>query len=314
MKAPTISVVIPAHNAAHTIVACLDSVISQTHPVTEIIVVDDASTDQTLTCVEDWIRTRGQKITTIPLSQNGGPAASRNTGIEAAKGEWIAFLDADDAWFKWRLEIQIAILQAHPDAILLCGQTTELTDAVDAKQKKPEHIPIPHELTLLQLISHNPVATSTVLARRDTLLERKGFDTTFRGPEDYDLWLRMVAIGTCLYIPLVLSKYRATVGSLSMDDRTFLPQVLRVLDKAFSPQGVLWPYRHFRFRAKAQQYTSASWMAYNRGDRKRARKLLLRSWLCGPARLAKEKDDPLQRVKLLIRYCKKGSTDPVPGN
>ncbi len=305
MKVPTISVVIPAHNSADTIRDCLDSVVSQTHQPKEIIIVDDASQDHTVACIEEWQRTSSHELSVICQKENGGPAAARNAGLKAATGEWIAFLDADDAWLPWRLEMQLAMLQQHPDTILLCGQTIGFSDTVTQQYADQANLPSPDVLTLPKMLSHNPVATSTVFVRRDILTELNGFDTAFRGPEDYDLWLRMVAAGKCLYMPIALSKYRTTVGSLSMDDRTFLPEVLRVLDKAFSPNGVLASYRPLRYRAKAQQYASASWMAYNRGDRKRAIILLLHSWLCGPTRLEKEQKDPLQRAKLLIRYVYK---------
>ncbi len=305
MEVPTISVVIPAHNSAQTIRDCLDSVVAQTRQPKEIIIVDDASRDHTLTCIEEWQRTASQALNVICRQENGGPAAARNAGIQAATGEWIAFLDADDAWLPWRLEKQIAMLQQHPDAILLCGQTIGFSDTVPQQCAAPKDLPTPDMLTLPKMLSHNPVATSTVFARRDVLTKLNGFDTAFRGPEDYDLWLRLVATGKCLYMPMSLSRYRTTVGSLSMDDRTFLPEVLRVLDKAFSATGVLSAYRHLRYRARAQQFASASWMAYNRGDRKRAIMLLFRSWICGPTRLEKERNDPLQRVKLLVRYLHK---------
>ena len=302
MHTPSISVVIPAHNSASTIATCLDSVLMQTYLPTEILIVDDASQDDTVAAIENWRKATGHAVQCIRMEQNGGPAAARNAGLQASSGEWIAFLDADDAWLPWRLSTQMEILRAYPDTVLLCGQTISLQEGQTDDIHPPRESPTPHRLTLQELLAHNPVATSTVLARRDTLMNAKGFDTAFRGPEDYDLWLRMVAAGTCHYVPLPLTRYRATVGSLSMDDRLFLPQVLRVLDKAFAPDGVLAPYRRFRYRAKAEQFTSASWMAYNRGDRRRAVTLLLRSWLCGPTRLAKEKNDPLQRIKLLIRY------------
>lgn len=305
MQNPTISVVIPAYHSTKTIAACLDSVVAQTYLPAEIIIVDDASRDDTVACIEQWRKTSSHASICIQLSQNGGPAAARNAGLQAATSEWIAFLDADDAWLPWKLAVQVAVLQEQPAVVMLCGQTLALREKDTVAYTPPKQLPEPQQLTLLQLLSHNPVATSTVLARRDCLLAQEGFDTAFRGPEDYDLWLRLVATGNCLYLPLPLTRYRTTVGSLSMDDRTFLPQVLRVLDKAFGPAGVLAPYQRFRKRAIAEQFASASWMAYHRGDRKRALFLLIRSWLYGPTKLVKEKKDPFQRLKLLIRYVHK---------
>ncbi len=302
---PTISVIIPAYNSARTITEALDSVLAQSIQPHEILVVDDQSSDETLATIATWNQTSALPAITIPQSTNGGPAAARNAGISAATGSWIAFLDADDAWLPWHLATQLDLARQHPEALFFCGQTVDLTSCPDPDAIRPP-TPAP-PLTTIDLktfVSHNPVATSTVLVQRTVLLEAGGFDTSFRGPEDYDLWLRIVARGNALLVQTPLSRYRTTVGSLSMDDRLFLPQVLRVLQKAFGPDGALAQHYRYRRRAFAEQYTAASWMAYNRGDRHAAIKLLLRSWLCGPTLLAKEQQDPLQRLKLLCRYAK----------
>ncbi|OGV85771.1 MAG: hypothetical protein A2340_15445 [Lentisphaerae bacterium RIFOXYB12_FULL_60_10] len=85
----------------------------------------------------------------------------------------------------------------------------------------------------------NPVATSTVLLRRDVFEAVGGFDEQFRGPEDYDLWMRVADRGTVLKLETPLARYRHREGSLSVDDRKFLPQVIRVIEKAYGPGGVL---------------------------------------------------------------------------
>jgi glycosyltransferase involved in cell wall biosynthesis len=299
---PTISVIVPAYHSGRTIQECLDSILAQTHPPQQIIVVDDQSTDDTVQQIRQWNARHGNMAQLIVMPENKGPASARNAGLDAAACDWIAFLDADDAWLPWRLEKQLAVLQQHPDAMFICAQTMDLDTSTPDDANVPWTSAVPEILNLEKMLDHNPVATSTVLVRRSTVKACGGFDSSFRGPEDYDLWLRILANGEGLYLPLIVSRYRTTVGSLSMDDRTFLPEVLRVLAKAFSQGGVLFPYRHLRRRARAQQYASASWMAFNRGDRFRSLSLLLRSWLCSPGKLTKEKHDPLQRAKLLLRY------------
>jgi hypothetical protein len=158
-------------------------------------------------------------------------------------------------------------------------------------------------LTLDDFIIHNPVTTSTVMVRRSALLEAGLFDEQFRGPEDYDLWLRIASQHECLDCDTALARYRTTSGSLSMDDRTFLPQVLGVLEKAFAPDGALADYNKHRRLAFAEQYSSASWMAYNRQDRRTALCHLLRSWYFSPRRIYKERtEDRWLRLKLLALY------------
>lgn len=298
----SVSAVIPAYNSAETIQTCLDSVANQTLPPSQILVVDDHSKDNTVKKIQQWNQQHDNTAKIIVLAKNGGPAAARNTGIQEAKCEWIAFLDADDAWLPWRLELQSGILQKHTSATLLCGKTIDLQDPLDEEHKPPLSTEV-KPIKLQTLLSHNPVATSTVLAKRNAIIQCGAFDTNFRGPEDYDLWLRLVATGECLQMDVALSRYRTTVGSLSMDDRSFLPEVLRVLAKAFAKDGALATYRAYYSLAKAEQYTAASWMAYNRGDRERAITLLFRSWMQSIAPIEKEKTDPLQRLKLLLRYA-----------
>jgi len=299
----TVSVIMPAYNSAATLVEALDSVLRQTRPVQELIVVDDVSTDDTIQVFEDWQRAATGRMESRLLrqSRNTGPAGARNTGIRAATGDWIAFLDADDAWLPTKNETQLNTAATHPSAALLCGGTLPL----DTAHPPPATAPA-FRVTTLRLedfIIHNPIATSTVLAWREAITEAGLFDEQFRGPEDYDLWLRIASRHGCLQLETPLSRYRTTVGSLSMDDRTFLPQVLAVLRKAFAPGGALAAHPRQRRRACAEQYSSASWMAYNRGDRLTALRHLLHSWGCSPAPVHKERThDRLLRLKLLLLY------------
>lgn len=111
-----ISVVIPTYNREKTIRRCLDSIICQTCPAFEIIVVDDGSTDRTLEIIE---RDYSNEVTLVRQEHQGAQAA-RNAGIRMAKGEYIAFLDSDDEWLPYKLEIQVKELQKNPNAVI-CG-------------------------------------------------------------------------------------------------------------------------------------------------------------------------------------------------
>jgi glycosyltransferase involved in cell wall biosynthesis len=206
------------------------------------------------------------------MAQNGGPAAARNRGAREALGEWLAFLDADDLWLPWRLEVQCGMAARHPDVPLWCGDTIDLVCALPEKPVSAAREL--HRLTLDDFLVTNPVATSTVMLRRATFLSMGGFDEQFRGPEDYDLWMRVAAGGQVGRLACPLSRYRSDPGSLSMDDRKFLPQVLRVLAKAFSRGGVFHDRPQLYDTAACAQYWSASWMAFQRRDRATA----LRHW------------------------------------
>ena len=303
-SSPSISVVMPAYRSGDTVAVALDSIRDQSLPVAEILVVDDASPDTTVERANAWLAAAGGGWhgRVIRLPRNAGPAAARNAGIRAATGAWIAFLDADDAWLPWRLERQFAVLAEAPDTGFVCGETIPF----ESEPVSPTAGPPPRELTPVDFVAHNPVATSTVLVRRSALDTVGGFDERFRGPEDYDLWLRLSGHVHGLLLNEPLARYRHVVGSLSMDDRRFLPEVLRVLDKAFGPGGALEAYRGSRRVALAEQYASASWMAYRRGARGTALRLLLASWRYCPGPIAREqRGERRLRLTLLGRYLAK---------
>jgi glycosyltransferase involved in cell wall biosynthesis len=111
-----ISAVIPAYNCEAHIARAIDSVLNQTHPADEIIIVDDGSSDDTVQAVRSY----GDKVTLIQ-QENAGASAARNTGIEAATGNWIAFLDADDEWLPDMLQRQTDILTQHPHLVWTTG-------------------------------------------------------------------------------------------------------------------------------------------------------------------------------------------------
>lgn len=108
----SVSVVIPAYNSGRYIRRCIDSVLAQTLLPEEVIVVDDGSTDDTARIIADY----GPKVIYIH-QENAGPSVARNTGIEAATSEWIAFLDADDEWLPEKLQLQIEYLKRNPELV-----------------------------------------------------------------------------------------------------------------------------------------------------------------------------------------------------
>ena len=324
-----ISIIIPAYNSAFTIAEALESVAAQTpHVDYEVIVVDDCSKDNTVDVVRNWIadHTRHSALVTHhsplftlhSLPSNTGPAGARNRGIQEAQGEWIAFLDADDIWLPNHLEVLMAAAR-ETRAIMVCGESVRFQTPADTRSvgegwKENNSLQSNSTLaqcrvvTLEELAWHNPVATSTVIVQKVALDEVNGFDPQFRGPEDYDLWIRIAAltrdtlssgIANITHVAVPVSLYRQACGSLSMDDRKFLPQILRVLEKAYAHGGILAGLPQWKNSALALQYQQASWMAFNRGCRGAAIRYLMASFvfnLKGPKR------HHYSWVKFLYRY------------
>lgn len=140
MNAGSVSVVIPAHNAAHFLAEAVASVRAQTHPAAEIIIVDDGSTDRT----PEVIAALGDGIRSVRQPQAGAGAA-RNHGAELATGEWLAFLDADDLWPADKLERQLAWLDKHPEAELVFGLGGNFATGPDGRREeeppRPAYLP-----------------------------------------------------------------------------------------------------------------------------------------------------------------------------
>jgi glycosyltransferase involved in cell wall biosynthesis len=293
----TISAVIPCYNSAATIRDSLRSVWAQTVKADEVIVVDDGSTDDSAGIVE-----REFPQCHLIRQANAGPAAARNRGVAEARGDWIAFLDSDDVWLPWRIELQTTLAARHPGTGMWCG-TAVRWDGSDAAETS-HTTPPPREILLDELTYHNPVATSTVLARRQLLQDLKGFDTRFRGPEDYDLWLRVAAIAPINFTPAPLARYRSGRSGLSLDDERFLPQVCAVIERAFGPGGVLAGHRGRR-RALAYQHLSACWSAGRRDARLRAWGLFARSVVLWPGPVKNpHTDSGWIRARLLFWLCR----------
>jgi teichuronic acid biosynthesis glycosyltransferase TuaG len=189
------SVVIPAYNAAATLGRALESVCVQSLPAWEIIVVDDASSDDTaylLTLAAD-------RVKSIRLKQNMGPAYARNRGIEATTGDYIAFLDADDSWHPERLAILARCIAQKPDIDLLFHPYSLQEFQFDARSSIQSLRPFPFSGLLL----HNVIATPCVVIRRSL---NPRFDESMRFMEDYELWLRIAYRHKPYFLDLPLTR------------------------------------------------------------------------------------------------------------
>lgn len=178
-----ISVIIPCYNAERTLLKCVTSVIQQTYPVHEIILVDDGSTDHSRAIVEDLIKTHSEHTIIYLYQQNSGPSVARNTGIQNSTGNWIAFLDADDYWMEKKLEIQQSFINKYPN-ITLCS-------TANSKMFIPKEQS--HQLIHLKdLLYRNFFETSTVLVKKSSI-EKVRFNENQKYSEDYRAWLSILA-------------------------------------------------------------------------------------------------------------------------
>lgn len=220
---PTVSVVMPLYNAKNTVRDSIQSVLSQTYSDLELIVVDDCSTDGGIAIVEE-IAEKDCRVTVIKLVKNEGAGVARNTAIEAAKGRYISFLDADDQWFQKKLEIQIEAFKNNKAALICSGYTI-----VDKDYKKIGS-KIPKEwITHSDLLKSNIIGCLTAIY--DTQTVGKMFMPTIRKRQDYALWLNIIKkSGPAYSIQDTLSQYYVQPTSISSNKIEMLK----------------WNYRMFR--------------------------------------------------------------------
>lgn len=230
----SLSVVIPARNAEKTLARAIESVLVQRRVPGEIVVVDDASSDATAAIAASFAD-RGVRI--VVLEGHSGAAGARNVGIKAARGDWIAFLDADDEWLPHKLEKQVAAIRARPDASFVFCASHEFAPSGrflgDTYQGRPV---CDDENAWKALLACNFVATPTVVARRELLLRLGGFNTTLKVAEDQDMWIRLALEAAPAYVPESLVRVHVRHESLSAwrlaDQYTYtLPMVERHLER-----------------------------------------------------------------------------------
>jgi glycosyltransferase involved in cell wall biosynthesis len=203
---PRISAIIPVFNGAATLGQAIDSVLAQSSCGLELIVVDDGSTDSTPAIIESY----GDRVQHIRQS-NAGPAAARNAGVREARGEYLAFLDADDQWLPGMVEHTIAMLESDPDCVVAYGNLLMVDSdghGLGSYLIEGEYARAPSMQEILTRMW--PIMPSASLIRRSAFDACGGFVEKFRGAgfEDAFLWLMLRERGHFGYIPEALAVWR----------------------------------------------------------------------------------------------------------
>jgi glycosyltransferase involved in cell wall biosynthesis len=204
-----VSVVIPCYRCSTTIGRAVESVFQQEMRPNELILVDDASGDATLSVLSDiqsqfpagWIRV-------ISLPRNGGPSTARNAGWEAAQEPFVAFLDADDSWHPQKIKIQLTLMLANPSVALTAHRYVIESDHQSTRMVTTDSPP--RRLSFKRMLVSNPISTPTVMLRRELSMR---FQEGKRYAEDYLLWLQIACRHDCWFIDAPLATlYKAPFG------------------------------------------------------------------------------------------------------
>lgn len=198
----SVTVIIPAWNRAGWISESLDSVVAQTSAAAQVVVVDDGSDDDTAE-----IARRHRCAPTVITTTHRGVAAARNTGLEIATGDLVAFLDSDDLWLPRKLAAQLPVHCLGGGVLMSCTHY-DVVDLVDGDWQHAQRRQAQGPLTLDSQRRGNRVGTTTVMIDRAAALAAGGFDESLVRGSDFDLWLRMVERAPIEVVPEVLAVHR----------------------------------------------------------------------------------------------------------
>jgi glycosyltransferase involved in cell wall biosynthesis len=237
---PAVSVVVSVYNAERYLREALDSVLAQSFPDFECVIVDDGSRDGSLAILRDY-ESRDRRVRVISRP-NKGLTVSLNEAIATVRGEFIARMDADDVCLPTRFAEQVAFLRSNP-GVLVVGSSVELIDPygvpigtvhyptdhaeIDARLLAGEGGVLPHPATLLRTAAVRAVG---------------GYREEFNNSEDLDLWLRLAEVGRVANLPGVLLKYRRDLNSVSHKKRdNQLRMKGRIVGQAYARRGLTPP-------------------------------------------------------------------------
>lgn len=217
---PLVTVIIPVFNCASFVAEAIESALLQDWPHKEVVVVNDGSTDDSLTVLRGF----GDRIRVID-QKNAGPPAARNQGIAAALGAYIAFLDADDVWIQGKLSAQVRHLEAHPDVHTVFTNWHVWEPGTDGRFRYPleiERLLVADQIDEAnsgwlyhRLLLDCELLTTTVMLRASMVRQIGGFDLSLWNGDDYDYWLRASREGKIAKLQSVGALYRCVPGSVS---------------------------------------------------------------------------------------------------
>jgi len=208
-----VSVIIPTHNRSRLLVKAVESVQRQTYRDFEIIIVDDASEDDTKEIVKGLLN---DQVKYIRLDTNHGGSGARNIGINAAKGKYVAFLDDDDFWLPEKLERQVEVMKRSPQVGVVYTEWLQLENGRTYTYKmKPKY----RGNIYKHLLAGNcvPGGGSTVLARRECFQSVGGFDEQLPSCQDWDMWIRLAREYEFDFVALPLIVWRMHNARISTD-------------------------------------------------------------------------------------------------
>jgi glycosyltransferase involved in cell wall biosynthesis len=284
----SVTTVIPSYNYGKFVVEAVESALAQDwQGEQEVIVVDDGSKDDTRQRLEPYF----DRIKYI-FQENKGLSAARNTGIRAAKGEWIAFLDADDVWHPAKTRLQLAVAAQGYQMVGSGGSTDRARVSMDGT--------IVRALTVRDFLLWTPVAPSGTMILRSCFDVVGGFDENLRSVEDRDMWLRVATKFACAQLDTACMFSRTHPNQMTGNAKRMFEAYRQVLDKFFREHP---EFKDMQRMASAQMYMDSAVTYLEQGQEKVAFEFVLRSLASWPLPLVvpHREREHFRRGKLLVR-------------
>ena len=210
-KNPLVSVIIPAYNAAAYIRESVGSIIQQTYKNIEILIIDDCSTDDTLSIVKQ-IERQDSRVRVVSNAENLGIGANRDKGIKLAGGAYVCWQDADDISMPDRIDLQVEFMESHPKVGIVGGHITFFDQEGDGLTRKYDE----NDAALRsKIFKYNPVAQPACMMRRECFEKVGGYNPHYRLSEDLEMQFRIGEQYEFGNVQQVVLKYRQTPGSLT---------------------------------------------------------------------------------------------------
>ena len=247
---PRVSVVLPVHNRENLVRRAIDSVLAQTMPDFELLVIDDCSTDATAEVVEGYCA-NDPRVKLFHNETNLGPAGARNRGIDLARSDYIAFQDSDDRWFPEKLARQLEALERDPDKhACICGA---LYFAQEQCYYIPRHGTMSQESMAsgdlsADVLYSNPVTPQALCAKKSLFDDIGGFDTSLRINEDWELAIRMAQKTRFAFVPDPFVVIYRTANSVSSDlsaDIAVRKELLNTYEGLFAKRPKLRAWQNY---------------------------------------------------------------------
>lgn len=237
MIAPTVSVIMPVYNGARYLASAIDSALAQSWPALQLILVNDAATDDSDEIIRRYLP--DPRITYLINPANAGVATSRNVALQHATGDYIAFHDQDDLWLPCKLELQMAVMQQHPEIGLLHTRYARIDSAGELF---PEYRALDQDAfcnpaaqirvddVFEEIFISNDIQPLTSLISKKVLDEVGWFNPGLPGVDDYELWLRIARRYPVGHVQTITGFWRQHAAQQSKQGYTMLLIRLKAMD------------------------------------------------------------------------------------